>query len=587
MKSPQRSEVFRLAGRAAHLQVQLDRLWKKYHEIQHWDGLVSSDSQQPSSQPYASPTRPIASPEAASTYQYIALTSPNSLRLLKALPPTRDGSVEVELSEAQELTPYRCLSYTWGDQSCQLPILLNGCIALVGANLLSFLEMAAQRFPGQAFWIDALCINQFDDDEKSVQVQRMGSIYQHADDVLIWLGHHEGIIALYEWADKPRSTISRAMVKRMPQHLQRNVIELVKHPYWGRAWVKQEMMLAREIRIACGPVSIQPNTLLRCIDTPMLIKWNSGESLVCAGLERRLRPMIIKQQWKSSVPLHFWQVFQLSGETPNCSNPRDRIYSILTVTGQDASFTVDYGEDVVSLFWRCLKHFAPEVDPAKVQRLWDLLELTPRAMEDAVEAKGSPFQIYIPMRRTRIRPDIRRQIPSFFHLRRTGLCGHDVYSFTRAQIQGYSRHDILLCPGTSDALSAKGMEGEEIDLEGIHVLVHPMKPPGDGFTFTILNTTYGRLPQPEGTELWSNIDGIESKIQRWSEVARIADVSGFSSRDDHEWKSRPHFMLKLSHLYFVECIGFMQSFWKLQFGRSWTSWPQADKVVNAALSRIA
>lgn len=39
------------------------------------------------------------------------------------------------------------------------------------------------------FWIDALCINQGDPQEKSSQVLRMGAIYRRAAHVLIWLSH--------------------------------------------------------------------------------------------------------------------------------------------------------------------------------------------------------------------------------------------------------------------------------------------------------------------------------------------------------------------------------------------------------------
>jgi hypothetical protein len=37
--------------------------------------------------------------------------------------------------------------------------------------------------------------------------------------------------------------------------------------------------------------------------------------------------------------------------------------------------------------------------------------------------------------------------------------------FARAQIQGYSRNDILLYPSTSNVLSTEGMDGETIDLK--------------------------------------------------------------------------------------------------------------------------
>jgi hypothetical protein len=116
-------------------------------------------------------------------------------------------------------------------------------------------------------------------------------------------------------------------------------------------------------------------------------------------------------------------------------------------------------------------------------------------------------------------PDIRLQLSWLFRLRRTGLCGHDACDLARAHIQGYSRNDFLLYPGISNALSTEGMDGETVDLEGIHVVVHLMVPPGDVFTLITLNTMYGRLPQPEGMELWSNIGSVKS------EVARLADVS--------------------------------------------------------------
>jgi hypothetical protein len=40
----------------------------------------------------------------------------------------------------------------------------------------------------RCIWIDALCINQNDDEEKAAQVSFMGEIYQSARAVVIWLG---------------------------------------------------------------------------------------------------------------------------------------------------------------------------------------------------------------------------------------------------------------------------------------------------------------------------------------------------------------------------------------------------------------
>lgn len=47
-------------------------------------------------------------------------------------------------------------------------------------------------------WIDAICINQSDDAEKSVQVAMMADIYAGAKNVIVWLG--EGTDSLEEKA---------------------------------------------------------------------------------------------------------------------------------------------------------------------------------------------------------------------------------------------------------------------------------------------------------------------------------------------------------------------------------------------------
>lgn len=38
-----------------------------------------------------------------------------------------------------------------------------------------------------ALWVDAICINQRDEVEKSVQVNMMGDIFKRAEKVVVWL----------------------------------------------------------------------------------------------------------------------------------------------------------------------------------------------------------------------------------------------------------------------------------------------------------------------------------------------------------------------------------------------------------------
>jgi hypothetical protein len=91
-------------------------------------------------------------------------------------------------SRCEELQPYICLSYVWGDVKDKTSIRINGKIAHVGKNLHSFLYHARQTLFFTHFWIDALCIDQSNTAERNQQVQQMGRVYSLAQTVLIWMG---------------------------------------------------------------------------------------------------------------------------------------------------------------------------------------------------------------------------------------------------------------------------------------------------------------------------------------------------------------------------------------------------------------
>ncbi|KAF2654453.1 HET-domain-containing protein, partial [Lophiostoma macrostomum CBS 122681] len=83
---------------------------------------------------------------------------------------------------------FTALSYTWGDQNDPLMIGLNGHKVPVGRNLASALVGARMENTDCIIWVDALCINQDDEIEKSHQIQLMPTIYELAAFTIIWLG---------------------------------------------------------------------------------------------------------------------------------------------------------------------------------------------------------------------------------------------------------------------------------------------------------------------------------------------------------------------------------------------------------------
>lgn len=83
---------------------------------------------------------------------------------------------------------YEAVSYTWGTAKDVDFVLIDGQRVKIGLNLSLILRDLRLPDTERTLWIDAICINQDDNGERSHQVQRMGNIYRHAWQVLFCLG---------------------------------------------------------------------------------------------------------------------------------------------------------------------------------------------------------------------------------------------------------------------------------------------------------------------------------------------------------------------------------------------------------------
>ena len=86
---------------------------------------------------------------------------------------------------------YVALSYTWGTWENAKEIIVNGHMVKVTENLHAFLRQMCKTPmypPGCGLWVDALCINQSDIDERNAQIKRMKLIYEQAFTAIAWLG---------------------------------------------------------------------------------------------------------------------------------------------------------------------------------------------------------------------------------------------------------------------------------------------------------------------------------------------------------------------------------------------------------------
>jgi hypothetical protein len=150
-----------------------------------------------------------------SPYTYEPLSkNPDEIRLLKLMPPSSPGDIEIEIIRVSSSAPpaYEALSYVWGpperthevtvktsSKKC-FPRLSRRRRFLFGRSKFKLSHLAISRNlfialqhlrlakKPRLLWIDAICINQDDVAERSEQVNKMASIYGNAQLVILWLG---------------------------------------------------------------------------------------------------------------------------------------------------------------------------------------------------------------------------------------------------------------------------------------------------------------------------------------------------------------------------------------------------------------
>ena len=119
--------------------------------------------------------------------------SARQIRLLTIDPALdHEGRVTGKLSTASladnDSPVYNALSWYWGDASSRKEIVLNGVSQYIPENAVEVLEKACVARECLHVWLDAVCINQDDLEERGYQVSLMEEIYAKARRVIVWLG---------------------------------------------------------------------------------------------------------------------------------------------------------------------------------------------------------------------------------------------------------------------------------------------------------------------------------------------------------------------------------------------------------------
>lgn len=238
-------------------------------------------------------------------YHYLPLdTQKLELRLFRL---RKGDSVKIEgdvthipISDHDNIS-YEAVSYTWGDTELTETIEVGGKRLWITESLHSALHCL--RFPDRDrdLWIDAICINQIDEEERSQQVLEMRKIFASAKNVIFWLGKPTAAVMLLmdslaelqrafhklqersTASSQDNSNVESSMWKTLWSTIrpavndkngdllaqqQEGLRVLLRRPWFQRVWVLQEVANAPSAVVCSGRCSVSAEVFAQ---SPLLL----------------------------------------------------------------------------------------------------------------------------------------------------------------------------------------------------------------------------------------------------------------------------------------------------------------------------
>ncbi|KAK0722699.1 heterokaryon incompatibility protein-domain-containing protein [Lasiosphaeria miniovina] len=322
-------------------------------------------------------------------YEYEPLPGPGHFRILRLQFGASDDDIPTCTLETHALSAapaYKTLSYVWGTGGQTQPLLVQ-CgeeqekrVIMVTASLDTVLRRfrpgpmsySSARTAGWALWVDQICINQGDVDERSEQVQMMRDIYVQAASVLIWLGpdgsrsapHAKALLAKLAairrspgWTRFPKDHQLRAVgLPPRAAPVWAALQAMLKNTYFERTWVIQEAVFAREADIWWGRTRIPWSTFESgyvIASLNMMYEPDAEPSCPQLSLGRVQALVQSRLQRESSVG---WLLMLRLTEHHKATDSRDKVYALVGIVNEPAPFKVDYSLPAARVYTQITRH---------------------------------------------------------------------------------------------------------------------------------------------------------------------------------------------------------------------------------------
>ena len=323
------------------------------------------------------------SPPSLAPYRYTPLNDDlKEIRLLNLQKGKFEEEIRISICTGRlfpENPPiYEALSYVWGSTDHMVDVRVDNNRLAITRNLAEALPYLRYKDKSRILWIDAICVNQQDLNERSRQVRRMADLYRLANRVVVWLGpEKEGsgygvrllrqlsIKVTVDWTLRTMEPVSNNTAKHWADGSKKlpyrddqfhAICALIWCSWFDRLWVWQEIRLAN------------PNAFIMCgFDT---ISWTSFRVAIFCLVQKvcRKNGCIFEPKRLSELfpgRIHNLGKLTNAGGQPNfqrimydtrhCkyTDPRDRVYAVLNLLKPSARtdfIEPDYEKTTMQLY---------------------------------------------------------------------------------------------------------------------------------------------------------------------------------------------------------------------------------------------
>lgn len=354
-------------------------------------------------------------------FTYLRKLHGREIRLLRILEGRAHESLQCRLfyQSLDEDFEYVALSYAWGFVNVTQPIECDGQEILVAESVYSALrslrDLGMCGPESQPLWVDALCINQRDDVEKTEQVKMMRDIYAQAVHVTAWLGSeteadqrgialleqiHQIIIEYDPENEESRNrleqltnlTYTRLQTLGLPDETSLewdNLQRILEKPWFSRVWIIQEFMLAKAFVFVIGTRAINPDVILFSAGALFSTPFFRGYVMAARSPQPHIGNAAKLMSWKySREEGEEWDLLRCLSFSSNfgASDGRDKVFAPAALSSTGVSELIDYTQDVGPILIRAamtiLKTIKNPLDILSYSQCLERTEQTPSWVPD-------------------------------------------------------------------------------------------------------------------------------------------------------------------------------------------------------------